>query len=150
MLWPVRASVCLTAVLFVLTTGVPAASAESPNDILVVVNPASGVTATTVEELRNLFLRQKGSWRAGGAVTPVNAAEGSSLRDRFRRAVLGMTATEEKEFWKNTKIRGGSTEPSSFNDTMKAVFRLRNGVSYVFRSQLRQGLVRVVLVIPAQ
>ena len=139
----------MAALIMAALVRVTDAVAESPNDILVVVNTSSSVSATTLDELRNVFLKKKTAWRAGSAVTPVNASEGSPLRERFRKVVLGMTSTEEKEYWKNTKIQGGSTEPPAYNDTMKATFKLRSCVSYIFRSQYKEGLVKIVLVIPA-
>jgi ABC-type phosphate transport system substrate-binding protein len=127
-----------------------AAAAESPDDILIVVNKSVTAGSTTVAELRNIFLKKKTSWRTGDQVVPVHATSGSKLRSAFQKRLLGMSATEEREYWKNAKIKHALMEPATFNDTLKAVFKLRGAVSYVFRSQYKEGVAKILLVLPAQ
>ncbi len=125
------------------------AQAQAPQDILVIVNSSSPVADASVAELRNIFLKKKSFWRGGEAVVPIHARPGSPLRDAFRQRVLAMTATEEKEYWKNVKIKKGLTEPTAIGNTLKAVYKLRSSVSYVFRADFKTGVAKPILVIPA-
>ncbi len=126
------------------------AAAQNPQDILVVVNQQAEVAETTPQELKNIFLKKKSFWRAGSQVIPIHAREGSPLRDAFRQQLLAMTSTEEQEYWKNSKIKKGLTEPTSFSNTQKAVYKLRSAVSYVFRADFKEGVAKVVYVLPAR
>jgi ABC-type phosphate transport system substrate-binding protein len=124
--------------------------AESPKDILIIVNKAATVGKTTVDELKDVFLKKRSSWSSGGKVIPVHAPEGSPLREDFRKRVLSMSASEEASHWQVRKIKAGDSKPAEFGDTLKAVFKLRGAVSYVYRSQYKEGTANVVLVLPAR
>jgi ABC-type phosphate transport system substrate-binding protein len=126
-----------------------ATAAEGPDDILVVVNRSVKVDSTTAAELRNVFLKKKTAWRTGESAVPIHAPAGSVLRKMFRQRLLAMSATEEREYWKNAKIKHALMEPVTFPDTLKAVFKLRGGVSYVFRADYKPGVAKIVLVLPA-
>ncbi len=134
----------------VLMTLVGAASAESPNDILIVINNAVPQNSITVGELKNLFLKEKTNWSSGGKVVPIHASAGSRLRKDFVNRVLGMNPSDEKIFWRERKIKTGKVSPVEFGNTLKAVFKLRGSVSYVYRFQYKKTVAKVVLVLPAQ
>ena len=127
----------------------PLARAESPNDILIVANTASGGGSMSVSDVRDLFLKKRSSWGNGVKVAPLNAVEGSALRAVFRSKVLGMTGAEEQAYWQERKIKAGESVPPEFGDTLRAVFKLRGAIGYVLRSQFRAGTAKVLLVIPA-
>lgn len=137
--------VACSTLLFVAS----AATAEGPEDILVVVNSSAPVDETTAAEIRNIFLKKKSAWRTGDSALPVHAPDGTALRERFRERLLKMSATEEHEYWKNAKIKQALIEPPAYSNTLKAVFKLRGAVSYVFRSDYKEGVAKVVLVLPS-
>jgi ABC-type phosphate transport system substrate-binding protein len=126
-----------------------ATAAESEDDILVVVNRSVKLDSTTAAELRNIFLKKKTAWHTGDPAVPIHAPAGSVLRKTFRDRLLAMSANEEREYWKNAKIKQALMEPATFSDTLKAVFKLRGGVSYVFRADYKPGVAKIVLVLPA-
>jgi hypothetical protein len=41
------------------------------------------------------------------------------------------------------------TAPTEFPEPLRAVFRLTGGLGYVFRAQYKEGVSRVVVVLPA-
>lgn len=125
------------------------AAAESPNDILIVANTASGGGSLSVTDVRDMFLKKRSSWGNGVKVAPLNAVEGSALRTAFRAKVLGMTAGEERAYWQERKIKAGEAVPPEFGDTLRAVFKLKGAIGYVLRSQFKAGTAKVLLVIPA-
>ena len=125
------------------------AAAESPNDIIVIANSSVQADGITKDELRDIFLKKRTSWGNSGNVKPINASDGSDLREQFCEEVLQMTPEEEKRYFQEEKIKNGLTAPNSFSNTQKAVFKLRGSVSYVYRSDFKEGVAKVLLVIPA-
>jgi ABC-type phosphate transport system substrate-binding protein len=124
-------------------------SAESPKDILIVANSAAGVNKVSLADVRDMFLKKRTSWPGGAKVVPVNINDGNGLRNDFRAKVLGMTSAQEKAYWQERKIKAGESTPSEFGDTLRAVFKLRGAIGYVYRSQFKEGTAKVLLVIPA-
>ena len=125
------------------------AASGDGRDILVVVNPNSSLESVTEREVRDVFLGRRVSWSEGGRAIPINAQHGTSLREEFRARVLDMDAAEEQRYWQDRQIRGGKTAPKEFGNALKAVFKLRDAVSYVYRESFREGVAKVVLVLPA-
>lgn len=124
--------------------------AEDPGDILIIANDSVPVGSLTLAEAQELFLKDRVYWQSTSKATPVNAPEGSVLREDFLRRVLKMSAGDEKEFWEKKKIKTGVVPPPQFENPLKAVYKLQGGVGYVYRSQYRPGLVKILLVVPAQ
>lgn len=140
----------LAGVALSLATAIatPAAEANSPDDILVIANNSVGVSSLSVEDVRAIFLKKRTSWQSGGKAIPVHAKDGTSLRQAFLERVLGMTSGEETSYWQDQKIRKGIDGPTEFSNPLKAVFRIQGGISYVFRSDYKEGVAKVLLVLP--
>jgi len=122
------------------------AAAESPDDILIIANPSLSAVSISKAEAREIFLRTKTDFR-GSRTTPIHASDGSVLRKTFSRKVLGMTEAEEKQYWEKVKIMEGKMPPASFSNTSKAVFKLKDSISYVFRKDYK-NVGKILLVIP--
>ncbi len=137
------ATVCLTAV----PTSLSASGSDNPNDLIIVVNRSVKMDRLTIAQVRSYFLLQKSSWPGGNKAVPFNAKD-SRLRDIFRTKVLSMTEKEEQRFWQDQMIRTGKKEPPEVGNVLKAVYHIKGAVSYVFRKDLRPGVVKVVLEIP--
>lgn len=125
------------------------AAVKSPNDILVVANKSVTSSSITVGELRSIFLKQKKHWNSGDKAIPVHAKVGTRLRSAFIRAILEMDIREEHDYWEAQRVRYALSPPPEFNNILKAVFHLRGSVSYIFRKDFKEGVVDVLLVIPA-
>lgn len=143
---------CSIALALAVALGVAsvAVTAESPQDILVVVNEDSEVRSITREELRDVFLRRRLSWRGGERAIPINARENTAIRAVFRERVLSMNSDEETRYWQDQQIRSGKTPPKEFGNPLRVVFKLHDAVGYAFRSEYKKEVGRVVLVIPAE
>lgn len=143
-----RQSLCVLLALAAMWVPVaPTAHAESPDDVVVFVNREVAVSSVTTDELRQMFLGTRTSWPGGGRILCVNAAEGSKLRETFRTRVLRMSADEEQRYWEEQKVQGKGQEPASFGSTVKAVFRLKGGISYGLRGEVKGDVVKIVGVI---
>lgn len=130
----------------VLFGSVPA-SAENPEDILIVVNGSIKNEQVTKDNLRDIFLKKRGNWSSGIRAVPVYS-KNIALHSDFRERLLNMSSSEEARYWQQLKIRTGESKPVSFDNTLKAVFRLRGAVSYIYRSQYQKGATNVVFVLP--
>jgi ABC-type phosphate transport system substrate-binding protein len=124
--------------------------AQNPDDILVVANLKAPVDKIDVKELKAIYLKKKLYWRAGQDVIPVNSKYGTALRAEFQRRVLGMEPETELIYWERQKIQRALSPPPEFPQTQKAVFKLRNSVSYVFRKDYRPNVTKVLLEIPSK
>lgn len=121
----------------------------NPNDLIIIVNNQVQTNRLTIEQVRSYFLYDRTSWSAGNRAVPINA-KNAALRSAFRRKVLGMSASEEDRFWREYMVRTGKKAPPEFSNTMKAVYRLKGGISYVFRKDFKEGVAKVVLTIPSE
>ncbi len=120
---------------------------EHENDILVVANKGVRVNEISVADARAFFLKQRTSWKGGTKVIVVNAPSDTELRRNFRKKILGMDDAHEESYWQDEGIRKGLSKPPEFGNTLKAVFKLKGAVSYVYRKDFKEGVAKVLLVI---
>ena len=129
-------------------TSVIAQTAGSPNDILIIVNRNADVGSASLTVIRDLFLKVRKAWGNGSRAMPINTSN-EQLRDDFRKRVLNMDAMAEERYWEDFKVKFGQKEPPSFSNSLKAVFKLSDSVSYVYRKDYRSNVAKVVLVVPS-
>ena len=133
-----------------LTAGSPA-PAESPDDLLIVVNLRVKQTDLSVDLVRKMFLRERTVWPGTTAkVIPIHAKFSTPEKDAFLKRVIGMTAAQEQRFWENQKVRTGRTPPPAFSNQLKAVFSLNNAIGYIFRKNYKPNVSRILLIIPEE
>ncbi len=142
-----KATVFIAFLAATLVGSVPA-TAESPEDILVIVNASVKNETVNSDELKAIFLKKRISWSNGIRAVPVHSTN-AALRDDFRSRLLQMSEGEELRYWQQFQIQKGEAKPVAFGNTLKAVFQLRGAVSYIYRSQYRKGATNVVFVLPA-
>jgi hypothetical protein len=139
---------CFVA-LSVFSSG--SAHAESPKDILVIVNRKIPVKSLTTDDIKFIFLRKQLFWpRGGGSVVPIHARSGTELKIEFLKRGLDLTEKDEEAYWRTKQIQTGLTPPAEFTNTLKAIFKLSRAVGYVFRSDYKEGVTTVVLILPAE
>ncbi|MCU0662330.1 MAG: hypothetical protein MUC50_08395 [Myxococcota bacterium] len=147
---PPIASLLAAAVLGLAMSGSTPVQAqkEDPYDLMIVCNKAvkDNIDVATV---RDLFLRKRLTWPSGANVVPINASMGSKLRREFQRRVLLITDAEETKYWEKNKIMSALTAPPEFEGTLRAVFKLSGSLTYVFRAQFKEGVSRVMFVVPS-
>jgi ABC-type phosphate transport system substrate-binding protein len=145
-----RVNWMLAAMAFAVFLPHGARAADFPDDILVIANNSAPVSKLSVAEVQEIFLKNRVYWTGTTKVVAINAQEGSKLRDEFRKRVLQMTSNAEKQYWQTRKIKTGVTEPAQFSDSLKAVFKIAGSIGYIYRSQLKPGMVKVLLALPVQ
>jgi hypothetical protein len=125
------------------------AAADDPDDILIIANPSAQASGISLDDIRSIFLKKRANWPRGGNAVPINARKGSALRGEFVQRVLNMTLAEESNYWKDEQIKSGLTEPAEFSNVLKAVFKLRGSIGYVYRSEYREGVAKILYVLKA-
>ena len=132
----------------------PVAQAESPDDIIVFVNKALKVDSVEIDELKEIFLKNKTSWSPREKIVCINAKKGTALRKTFRQRVLGMAENAENIYWQDRMSRHKLARPPEFSNTVKAVFKVKamfktlGAIGYAFRKDVPENVVKTVLVIP--
>lgn len=122
--------------------------AEDARDILIIANKSLSANPLTLDEVRDLFLKKTTQFRSGKNAVVINARSGSLLRRQFVNSAMGMTEAEEATYWQNRKLKTGDTPPPEFSDSLKAVFKLKNGLGYAFRGQMKGNVVNILATIP--
>jgi hypothetical protein len=137
------------AFLVGLIGGPDTISATSPKDILIVANSNAAKEKITLDDVRDFFLKKRLRWYKSGKAVPVNAPESTELRKVFRRRLLNMNDAEEARYWHERKIKEGVVPPPIFRNNLKAVFHLKGSISYVYREDFKEGVSKLLLVLPS-
>src|SRR5204862_3324026 len=102
-------------------------------DLVVIVNAANPERPSPAM-LERIFLRKEMTWDSGERIIPLNATPDSERRQRFDRAVLGLTPDEAARYWLDQRIRGGGAAPREVGDavlTVKLIAKLTGTIGYV-------------------
>ena len=146
----IRKPLTIFLLLAGIALGAPGpAAAEDPRDLLIVVHRGVKTDTLNPDELRSIFRKLKTRWQGGGKIVPIHAKPGSSLRADFLRRVLNTNPTDEAAYWSDRKIRAGVSKPPEFSNPLKAVFNVNGSIGYVYRSDFKKGIAKVLLIIPA-
>jgi ABC-type phosphate transport system substrate-binding protein len=105
-----RIAIFCVATAFLLYT-VKMARAAPDEHIVVIVNAANPVDNLTLNELKKLWLSDKGHWDSGKAVAPVMLPAGAPERAAFLKIVCGMNDTEFSKYFLQAAFTGKSATP---------------------------------------
>ena len=135
----------ISILLFNLSGHTAPTQSGAPDDLVIIVNKTVNVDHISVEEIKQIFLKKKGYWPDGEHIVCIHPPESSKARHRFRDVVLGMSQEAEKTYWRTQQIRNQVAPPANISNTPKAVFRLKNAVSYALRKDVPKGVAKIVL-----
>lgn len=124
--------------------------ADDPQDILIVANTKVPLDKIGLDDIRNIFLKKQTRWTMNVKAVPVFHGANETLHQHFVERVLEMDNFEEEAYWAKLKIMTGQPPPPKFRNPLRAVFRLNGAVGYVYRSEYREGVAKILLVLPAQ
>jgi ABC-type phosphate transport system substrate-binding protein len=125
-------------------------SALARAEVAVVVNPSSGITSLTEDDVSRIFLGKSKSFPNGSAAVPINQDEGAPARDKFNEAICKKNSSQYKAYWSQLVFTGKGTPPKDAgNDAaVKALIAANpNMVGYVDASAVDASL-KVVYKIP--
>ncbi len=141
---------CCLLLAIVLLTPAGAKTKKSPNDIFVVVNSSIPVGMVSEETVKSYFLKQLRHWENGVEVVAINDMDNTALRKDFQEKVLKMSPLNEDSYWETQKIQNSVAPPAELSERLKAVYKMAGGISYIYRSEYKEDVVSVVLVVPAE
>ena len=134
-------AVCALSLLAALAAAclpprVPAARAQAPSEIAVIVNKSNPVDDLPLSELREYFLAERGHWpNGGGKVRVVMLEQGVPAREAALRLIYNMNEKAYVSYFLGKKFRGElPDEPrqqASAADVIKFVSFVPGAIGYV-------------------
>jgi ABC-type phosphate transport system substrate-binding protein len=132
--------------IFAAAVAAAALSAALPAqaELVVVVNPASGQSSMSKDEVAQFFLGKS------SAMTPVDQPEGSPIRAEFYKKVTDKEVSQAKALWSKLVFTGKATMPKeagSSADVKKAIAGNPKAIGYIEKSAV-DSTVKVVFTAP--
>ncbi len=72
----------------------------------------------------------------------------TEIRDDFVTQVLGLDHIREQAYCQEVMVKAAVKPPPAFSNPLKAVFKLRNSVGYIYRADYKAGVAKYPLVVP--
>jgi ABC-type phosphate transport system substrate-binding protein len=86
------------------------------DDIAVIVSPENKVDQIGMEELKQIYLKERKEWGNGLPIAPIDLGESDPVRDLFNRIVLKRSAVNMKYYWTERIFSGKGTPPIVFKN----------------------------------
>lgn len=115
-------------------------------EIVVVVNPKSGVEKLSRDEVVNIFLGRFRQLPSGIAALPVDLPAGQPEKSAFYRQLVNKELAEINAYWARLMFSGRTAPPkqaASVDDAIGYVGATPGAIGYVDRARV-DGRVRVV------
>lgn len=133
-----------TIIKTVLAASLLGATIPSFAEVVVVVGAKSAAATMTNEQVAQYFLGKS------TAMTPIDQADGSPLRNEFYKKVADKEAAQAKALWSKLVFTGKATMPrevASSADVKKALAADPKAIGYIEKSAV-DASVKVVLTAP--
>ncbi|MBN2526095.1 MAG: hypothetical protein JXR76_06855 [Deltaproteobacteria bacterium] len=118
--------------------------AESPDDLVVIVNHKFAGTELSATEVRRIFKKEMTTFM-GNRVKPIHAKTGTSLRQEFISKALGINLAAEQKYWQDMAVKKGMSPPIELSNTVRGVFSAPGAISYCYRKDFNPATARIVL-----
>jgi len=115
-------------------------------DIVIVVNPNSGVSSISADEVKAIFLGKGSSLPNGTKAVPIEQAEGGT-RTLFIERVLHKTEEKLTAYWARLVFSGKGSPPKSVkdDDAVKAfVAETPGGIGYIDSAKADNSVTTVL------
>jgi ABC-type phosphate transport system substrate-binding protein len=127
----------------VLTLALGAGRAPAPASFKVVVHPGVPVTSLAARQVSALFLGDVSRWRDGTKVLPVDAAQGSAVREGFSRAIHARGTDAIKNYWLQKIFSGRALPPperTGDEEVLAYVRKNPGAIGYVAADRPTEGV----------
>ena len=118
--------------------------------IAVIANKSNKQHAVSRKMVADMYLGKMKHFSNGRSVKPVDQPQGSSLRKKFYRSVLGMSESELNRYWAKRKYSGKGKPPmrlSTDAEVLDWVASNPEAIGYIDGRSLN-GKVKVLLILP--
>jgi ABC-type phosphate transport system substrate-binding protein len=122
------------------------ARATGATDIVVIVNPESGIQRLTRDEVIDIFLGRYRKLPSGRVALPIDVASAAE-RGEFYRLLVKKSPAEISSYWARLVFSGQTSPPYQVPDSKTAVELVQsnpNAIAYVDRASVNAH-VKVVL-----
>ena len=116
------------------------------DDIVVVVNPASGVESLSRNDVINIFLGGFRRLPSGIPALPVDLPQGNPVREEFYRLLVGKNPAEINTYWSRLIFSGKTRPPlqaARVEDAQAMVLGSVGAITYLDRSKV-DGRLKIV------
>ena len=116
------------------------------DDIVVVVNPASGVESLSRNDVINIFLGGFRRLPSGIPALPVDLPQGNPVREEFYRLLVGKNPAEINTYWSRLIFSGKTRPPlqaTRVEDAQAMVLGSVGAITYLDRSKV-DGRLKIV------
>ena len=116
------------------------------DDIVVVVNPASGVESLSRNDVINIFLGGFRRLPSGIPALPVDLPQGNPVREEFYRLLVGKNPAEINTYWSRLIFSGKMRPPlqaARVEDAQAMVLGSVGAITYLDRSKV-DGRFKIV------
>jgi ABC-type phosphate transport system substrate-binding protein len=131
---------------FVMGLALCLAAVSARADVVAVVSSRSVITILSRAQVAGIFRGKASRFPDGTAATPLDQAEGSTVRVEFYQKIVGETAAQMRAYWSKIIFTGRGEPPPTVADGEELKKRLRvdpAAIGYIERSQVDET-VRVV------
>lgn len=114
-------------------------AAEARAELVVVVNPQSGIERLGEDDVINIFLGRYRRLASGIAAEPVDIVDDSTLRARFYRHLVNKSLPEINAYWARLVFSGKTRPPhmvGSVEEALRFVTSQPGGLAYLERAQV--------------
>lgn len=135
----------LAAVLF-------GASAPARGELVVIVNPQSGVDQLTRTQVINIFLGNHREFPNGSRAQPFDLPTGNSGKNAFYRNLVNKDMNQMTAYWSRLVFAGNTSPPmqaTNVQEVIEAVAANRGAIGYIERQSVHESeRVRIVFSLP--
>lgn len=128
-------------ILWLSLVGTTAASAG----IAVIVNPDSGVTRMSRDDVVNIYMGRYQGLPSGATAFPVDL---TPLKADFYRSLVDRTMPEINSYWARLVFSGRASPPRQLSDpstVLEVVANNKGAIGYLPTSEVDENQVRIVL-----
>ena len=132
--------------LLVLGLCVICAASVFAADIVVIVNPKSGVDLLSKDDVIDIFMGRNRQLSSGIPALPLDLPDTSVERENFYARLTGKSISEINAYWARLHFTGRATPPAlvrSQEEAIQKVIDNRSSLAYVSRSKI-SAQVKVV------
>jgi hypothetical protein len=115
-------------------------------DLVVIVNPASGVNQMTRAQVTNVYMAREGHLPSGITALPLDIGGATSERRDFYQRLLGRSLPEINSYWARLLFSGRASPPRQVDDSaaaVEAVAQNKGAIAYVDKGRI-DARVKVV------
>jgi ABC-type phosphate transport system substrate-binding protein len=117
-------------------------------DLVVVVNPASGVTHLTRDEVVNIFMGRQRRLPSGLIALPVEPVADPELRARFYESLVKVSLVQVRSYWARLFFSGQAQPPwqaQTPEEVLQVVLANKGAIGFVPRKALNSKVHPVLV-----